>query len=215
MEKKSSKNGGDVDNQKVELKKEILLFTYKCVYDKILSCQRLSYQIGFWTLTAIILTVGYAFSNKQYLLLSTIPFIFVVGASIYYHVMMSSIYHARYNFEIERKIEDLTNLDLLDIEHQCGIFGKRVSSHLSHRIPLVASFLIAFAASIGIGAYYAIQLLEWYEWRTIITIYILMSITLVYFVLDGIFYVIKQRIRIEIDLKKEKTKEKRCVVKER
>jgi hypothetical protein len=103
MEKKSSKNGGDVDNQEVELKKEILLFTYRCVYDKILSCHRLSYQIGFWTLTAIILTVGYAFSSEQHLLLSTIPFIFYVGASIYYHVIMSSIYHAKYNFKIEKK----------------------------------------------------------------------------------------------------------------
>lgn len=189
MEKKSSKNGGDVDNQEVE----ILLFTYRCVYDKILSCHRLSYQIGFWTLTAIILTVGYAASSKQYLLLSTIPFIFVVGASIYYNVMMHFIYHSKYNFEIERKIKDLTNFELLDIEHQCGILGERVFRHLSHEIALVTLLFIAFLASIGIGGYYAFCLLEWYKWLVLFVIYFLMPITFTCFVWDGIRYYLEQR----------------------
>jgi hypothetical protein len=193
MENKSGKNGGDVDNQEKEL--EILLFTYKCVYAKILSCHRLSYQIGFWTLTTIVLAAGYAVYRGQYLLLSTIPFIFVVSASIYYHVIMSLIYHARYNIETERKIKKLTKLDLLYIEEKCGIFGERESTQLSwyHTIPVVVVFLIGFLTSIVFGAYYAINLLDEWHALLIITIYIIMSAALLYVVWDGIRYIIKHR----------------------
>jgi hypothetical protein len=194
MEKKSSKNGGDVDNQEKELK--ILLFTYKCVYAKILSCHRLSYLICFWTLTTIVLAAGYAvLDSKRYLLFSTIPFIFVVSASIYYHVIMSLIYHSRYNIETERKIKKLTKLDLLYIEEKCGIFGERESTQLSwyHTIPVVAVFLIGFLTSIVIGAYFAICLLDEWQKLLIITIYIIMSAALLYVVWDGIRYIIKHR----------------------
>jgi hypothetical protein len=96
----------------------------------------------------------------------------------------------------------------LDIEQQCGIFAKRVYSHISHKKPLIAFVFIPFVASIGIGTYVIylqeyewllIQEYEWlliiqeYDWLVILIIYILMSITLLYFVVRDISYVSKQQ----------------------
>jgi hypothetical protein len=192
MEKKSSKNGGDIDNQDVQFKKDILLFTYKCVRDQILSCLRISYEIGFGSVTAIILIVGYSFSSNQLLLLSIIPFIFVVGASIYYHVMMTSTILARYNLEIETKIKDLINLNLLDIEQQLGIFGRRDSYPHFHEFPLILFFLLGYPFSIVTGTYF-IWIQNKLHGMIILAVYLIVSVFLVFFVYPGIKYIIRQR----------------------
>ena len=100
MGKISSKNEEDMHNQDLQFKKDILLFAYKCARDEILSALRMSYEIGFGTITAIILIVGYSFSSNQLMLLSVIPFIFIVGASIYYHIIISAFILARYNLTL-------------------------------------------------------------------------------------------------------------------
>ena len=73
--------------------------------------------------------------------LSVIPFIFIAGATIYYHAIMGAFIGGRYNLEI--KIKDLTKLNLLDIEQKIGVFGERSSYPHFHEIPLGIFFCLA------------------------------------------------------------------------
>lgn len=183
-----------MNNQDIQIKKDILLHAYKCVRDEILSCLRTAYEIGFGTVTAIILIVGYAFSSNQLMLLSVIPFIFIVGATIYYHVAMSAVIAASYNLEIEIKIKELTKSNLLDIEQKIGIFGERSSYPHFHEIPLNIIFLLGYLVSIATGIYYI-----WIENNTygliILVVYLSVSVFFGIFVYRGMKYIIQQRKR--------------------
>jgi hypothetical protein len=192
----SSKNEGGMDNQDVQFKKDILLFAYKCARDEILSALRMSYEIGFGTVTAIILIVGYSFSSNQLMLLSIIPFIFILGASIYYHAIMTAFIMARYNLEIEIKIKDSINLNLLDIEQRVGIFGKRHSYPHFHEFPLIIIFLLGYLVSIATGTYF-IWIQNKLYGLIILAVYLIVSVFLGIFVYPGIKYIIQQRKEIE------------------
>lgn len=192
----SSKKKGNMNNQDVQIKKDILLHAYKCTRDQILSNLKISYEIGFGTVTAIILIVGYSFSSNQLMLLSVIPFIFIAGATIYYHAIMGAFIGARYNLEIETKIKDLTKLNLLDIEQKIGVFGERSSYPHFHEIPLGIFFLLGYLVSIATGTYFI-----WIENNKygliILMVYLVASVFFGIFGYQGIKYMQQQRMELK------------------
>ena len=94
--------------------------------------------------------------------------------------------------KIEIKIKDLINLNLLDIEQQLGIFGRRDSYPHFHEFPLILFFLLGYPFSIVTGTYF-IWIQNKLHGMIILAVYLIVSVFLVFFVYPGIKYIIRQR----------------------